>query len=513
MAVVVYKTPGVKQSGIDHIEPLQLEEAVAYAESAKKAYRSALNEHSFLPNALPWGAIPMAAAALGLGISGTSGNPVTALGLTTATGLALGQWAQNKPREALYNIGFSAITCLLQSISPLRFIDSEKLRKDLETLNAERSTLAFHLQSLQNWIADAEVTKPTEGSKPTAEDIKKAITVYELGEEMLSTAQATISDGFKLYVTVQGAAYALVQNVDQVIAKVNTAIRDTQSPVAALASVVRGLSVVQPEALKDLKAKEIPGAPPREKEKPGGPGQKDFVALVKKTPERENVEEAMNRVARIATVVQQQVKAVQEVAVPSVATCLTVADTPGIVLRLTPPGDVELTQGETRRVAIAGGKPPYFPAWLKGPTNKDHLTPKQVVEGSAFYIELTAAAAAPSGEYELHISDSSTAEMSVKVKLKAKKEPLTVDQPKISLGAGMEKPVSVTGGNPQRYEVLFTPEGVTATFSDYDPSAKGRKLTVKAGNNAKAGKIVILDKSLANEAGVVTVTVDTGGGK
>ena len=185
MAVVVYKTPGAKESGFDHIEPLRLEEAIAYAESAKKAYQRALSEHTLLPNALPWIAIPMAAATLGLSISGTSGDPITALGLMSATGLALGQWVQNKPREALYNVGFNTITCLLQSIAPLPLIDSLALERAFtghDSLRARLGKLAENLERLKSQIANVEAQqmpaeakkeeKPTEKAEPKKDEPK-----------------------------------------------------------------------------------------------------------------------------------------------------------------------------------------------------------------------------------------------------------------------------------------------------------------------------------------------------
>lgn len=421
-AVVVYNTRGDKQSGIKKIEPLHLEEAVVYAESAKTAYQNALNEHAFLPNALPWVTIPMAAAALGLGISGASGDPITALGLTTATGLALGQWVQNKPREALYNLGMNAITCLLQSIAPLPLIDSKALERAFvgdQSLRARLKKLAGDLERLETFKAGLKAkdnrTQDEKKERTRAEDL------LQRGYEMLRKAEAINKDGFKLYVTVEGAAYSLVQNVDQVISKVNTAIRDTQPAVQALASVVRGLGIVQPDALKSITGETIPKALPKK----GATLVEEVSALIEVSPLiMDIVQDDIAEVAEMATDVQQQIVAVREIGAPSVATCLAVADTPGIVLRLVPPGDVELTQGGTRKVAVTGGKPPYFPTWLKGPKKgsdgKDEITVTRVMEGSAFYIELTANATAAQGEYELHISDSSTAETSVKVRLAAK---------------------------------------------------------------------------------------------
>lgn len=509
MAVVVYKTPGAKESGFDHIEPLRLEEAIAYAESAKKAYQRALSEHTLLPNALPWVTIPMAAAALGLSISGISGDPITALGLTTAAGLALGQWVQNKPREALYNLGFNAITCLLQSIAPWRFTDSGALRAAFmgeRSLGAQRAKLAEDLEVLQSWIEGAEGKRGPPTKDVTRERITAAIALRQRGKEMFSKTEATNRDGYKLYVTVEGAAYALVQNVDQVISKVNTAIRDTQPSVQALASVVRGLGVVQPDALKDIKGGKVPSAPkaPAKKEE-GLEKQEELI------PEG-GVERDIAEVARTAASVQQQIDAVQGVAAPSVATCLAVADTPGVVLRLSPPGDVELTQGETRRIATTGGKPPYFPAWLKGPKKgpqgNDEITATRVMEGSAFYIELTAAATALPGEYELHISDSSTAETSVKVTLNGKKEPLAVKPTVISLRPKARDTVVITGGDHERYKVLVVPDGVvTAKLGPYDPQ-KGQELIIEAGEEPKECRVVIVDESQPDEARIVTVKVD-----
>jgi hypothetical protein len=130
------------------------------------------------------------------------------------------------------------------------------------------------------------------------------------------------------------------------------------------------------------------------------------------------------------------------------------------------------------------------------------------MEGSAFYIELTAAATASRGEYELHISDSSTAETSVKVTLNGKTEPLAVKPTVISLKPKARETVVITGGDHERYKVLVVPDGVvTAKLGPYDPQ-KGQELIVEAGEEPKECRIVIVDESQPDEARIVTVKVD-----
>src|SRR5438132_426751 len=79
-----------------------LADAIAYANDAKNEYMKAQNAYAGTATIIPYIAIPLAAASLGLAITGTTGAPVTALGLAAGTGVAGGAWIQNKPREMAY---------------------------------------------------------------------------------------------------------------------------------------------------------------------------------------------------------------------------------------------------------------------------------------------------------------------------------------------------------------------------------------------------------------------------
>jgi hypothetical protein len=69
----------------------QVHSAVAYAEYAKDQYLSAKAQSADLPATFAAFLIPLGGAALGLGMTGNSGAPVTALGLAGATSLGGGK--------------------------------------------------------------------------------------------------------------------------------------------------------------------------------------------------------------------------------------------------------------------------------------------------------------------------------------------------------------------------------------------------------------------------------------
>jgi hypothetical protein len=102
-----------------------LAKAIAYANDAKAQYLTAQNAYCGTATIIPLVAIPLAATGLGLGITGTTGAAVTALGLAAGTSVAGGVWIQNKPREMAYNLGYQAINCLLQSVEPFQAAASD----------------------------------------------------------------------------------------------------------------------------------------------------------------------------------------------------------------------------------------------------------------------------------------------------------------------------------------------------------------------------------------------------
>src|SRR5262249_10201678 len=102
------------------LDPAQdFREAWAEAERVKEAYRKALGNEAELQNWLGIGLIPLAAAAMGLGVSGGHTTQILALGLGGAAAFGTATWLSNRPRTAAYVAGYKAVTCAQQAVTPL----------------------------------------------------------------------------------------------------------------------------------------------------------------------------------------------------------------------------------------------------------------------------------------------------------------------------------------------------------------------------------------------------------
>lgn len=75
-------------------ELVSLTDAFDYAAKVKEAYRSALSDQAYLQSWLGIGLVPLTAAAIGLGATGSSPNTILSLGLAGASGLGIGTWSR-----------------------------------------------------------------------------------------------------------------------------------------------------------------------------------------------------------------------------------------------------------------------------------------------------------------------------------------------------------------------------------------------------------------------------------
>src|SRR5262245_36743880 len=73
-------------------DSINLDQALRYADGAKKAYRDALGNQAKLASWLGIGLIPLMAASAGLGITGGPPAAVAATALTGAAGYGVGVW-------------------------------------------------------------------------------------------------------------------------------------------------------------------------------------------------------------------------------------------------------------------------------------------------------------------------------------------------------------------------------------------------------------------------------------
>jgi hypothetical protein len=125
-----------------------LDPQIGRAELLQQRYMDAVSDQSLLTNSLAITAIPLAAAALAVGITNpgtmSTRNFLTGAGVGVATALGVGSFLVDRRRDAIYYQGAKEIYCLTLAISPLAIEESEfeKLRQAVEQLQSNLADAA-----------------------------------------------------------------------------------------------------------------------------------------------------------------------------------------------------------------------------------------------------------------------------------------------------------------------------------------------------------------------------------
>jgi hypothetical protein len=476
-----------------------LAHAIKYANDTKDRYLSAAQQYAATSTIIPYVAIPLAAAALGMGMTGTTGAPITALGLGAGTAVAIGGWSQNKPREMAYNLGYQSITCLLKTVEPLQPAAAGGFQQAVFGAPSDPGSFAAARIQVRLAIARLESAMDVHGIQdaPLRDYIQSVKDYVEKTERL-------VADGEQLAAMASGVAANLVNNVDVVVGKINNAIRDTTPNVQAVAATISGLSVLQPSALTDLQKRDVPDPPTPGAAERGDPG----LGRIAKRDAREAVrlalsdlDMAVRQLADRATVIRVAViKSRTLKDVPTLSSCLEIPDTFSVVVRLAETS-VTLKQGTTRRVAIAGGKGPYVATVTLGPAKAEDLAAKTAMNGG-FFAEIAASAECPPGAYRVRVTDALGLGADVSVAVDAATPPVTASVTELEIDPAADRAVQVTikGGKPGYSASILQATGVSAT-----PKAGSEGVfDVAIKSTATPGSILFSDSSAPPK---LTVTV------
>jgi hypothetical protein len=454
--------------------------AIEYATAAKDRYMAAQNAYAGTATIIPYVALPLAAAGLGLGMTGGSTVAITALGLATGTSVAAGVWVQNKPREMAYNLGYQAVNCLLQSVEPFQAAATRDFHDAVfgdGTISPRKRSLAEARANLQGEIARL---RGLIGADPV-------LTAYANEADKLYKETAPIqAAGEQLAGAASGVARNLVNNVDAVVGKINNAIRETTPNVQAISATIAGLSVLQPASMPSPPTPKSPSLDRVQQVPVSSEVNQALAAVV----------DAVERVAALATTVNAAIiKSQKTQDVPTLASCLQIPDSFSVVVR---PAESSITmkQGITRRVAFSGGKGPYFATVATGPKNTSDLTTSAKMDGG-YFVEVVVSKTCPTTTndqpYKIHISDALGTGGDIAVTVEAAPPELTAKPGEIQIDATKDQTIAVvlTGGKAPYRAVVSGAANVTANAA----AGKTDTFDVTVKKNATEGSVVFIDDS------------------
>lgn len=379
---------------------LTLDYGIQYAENAKAAYMSALGYQSQLASWLGIGLIPVAAAALGLGMTGQSPAAITALGLTAASGYAVGTWLYSKPNQRAWVAGYNATTCAVDAISPLLYVEKKK-----DEMRGNKKTLDEALVSVTEKINSVRLELGKIEPKPSADLVE----LRKLGEQRVTEAEKLLTDSRdtrraaeKMLLETETAGETLKQTVDRISGKVSQQIVENAPDIQTLASMIGGLAqsygqfVTVPEGLR-------PASPDAVKAQAGAAA----------SPAK-NVASLGNAIADLQTQMLKLQNATISVAdivnlvtaskpIDTLKACGVTVEQIAQPITVEPSGPMELQAGKAATVGrvIRGGSAPYAVA-LQG--DGEGLVVRQTEPfGPAFTVQITDKT--PAKEYSIYISD------------------------------------------------------------------------------------------------------------
>jgi hypothetical protein len=378
-----------------------------YANDAKDKYKEAIGDQAELNNWLALGLIPLAGAAIGLGVHQVSGQAITALSLTGASGYAIGTWLSSPQRTKIYVAGVKAMGCAVTAMRPLDV--GSTFETDLNGLNQAIADTSPAITRLERSINSAR-------GSVTVKLVDVANAELSNAKLLWKDANSTYEVGIALKQEKANAGKNLIQAVDDIGADVDLAISLTLPDLTALPGIINNLSQLSSQFTLPSPSPE--SAPVSEKE---GVSQ----AMEDPTKKRE-LESALTdlkekvralsiaklKVASIVTSVNAK-QAKEKLKNCGVKPELLVTD-----ITIDPPGTIELAKGGSQGFKAKGGKKPFAASFQD---DAKDLTLKQVETfGPAFVI--IADKGAESGQHTLYVTDASGHSKFITVKI-GKMEP------------------------------------------------------------------------------------------
>lgn len=416
--------------------------AIGYANSVRDSYLGAADDQASLSTLGGPTLIAIGAAAAGLGITGTSGNALTALTLSGAAGYGTLNWLRSPTREEAYVLGSRALTCVINAAQPAQSLSPAQRRQlkeaiglvpigtDDPTINL-RGALANAQQQLALLkTAYAAFTTRADASLALTQSNRNISTIIDRADSMIAADLQVLQNGQDLDAKFSAAAANVMNGVAAVEDAVDAAVRSSVPSLATLPAVI---SQIQNSVTTTTVKTPAPAPAPSPGPSPPPLDQRvtpaTAAALADLNTQAQQVDSYLrNTVASAAATVSDLTTAAQAsspppVAVPA-ANCLTdLAQLPlGLTLSVTAVS-LDPAAGGTWNVIVTGGKAPYYvnPSGAQAPAALTVSSP--TASSGVFLITIHADAnkvAAPSADttYTWVITDSAASAQQLSVTVK-----------------------------------------------------------------------------------------------
>ena len=427
---VKWDTPKGDNGEVIPASKFTIDKGIEYAENAKTAYKDALANESYLTSFLGIGLIPIAATALGLGMTGHHPTAVTVLGLTAASGYAVGTLLSRKPNQRAWVAGYNATSCTIDAVLPLLYIEKNK-----DNIKNKVTALDKAISDVEGGIGKTRRQLLMVGDKPPPQLIDIKIFAEQRiaeAEKLLSDSRETRRAAEKMLQDEETAGEALVQAVDRISGLVSQQIIENAPDITTLGSIIGGLAqsygqfVSVPEGLR-------PAPPIAGKAQSTIPLKDDEKNKIEQKDE--NLRGAIGELQAqiiilqgVATIVANIINAVaSSKPIDTLKACGAKVEQIAQLLTVEPSGRIEFQAGKgaTAGRVIKGGSAPYSVS-LQGDSEGPVVRQTEPF-GPAFTVQTTNNT--PAKEYSIYISDKAGQRIFIPVDVKsgAGVEPLTGD--------------------------------------------------------------------------------------
>jgi hypothetical protein len=379
---------------VDPCEDLAWKSNVSYADALACAkeedadYRCRRNEQALITPVVGTLLIPITGAAIGLGVSGVSGDAITGLGLGGASVAAFGTLFSNRPREQAYKAGAEGVECVILATRGLDLAATER-----EKFRGHLNSLITSTVALQRAIASIA-------------DPRARPELFAEAKKMLAEANTLVQQGQRLEAALDVIGGQIIGALGKIRAAVNEAVRTSQPDLRALVAALQGSlptnaqtffapggyfgAARAPESTERMRTRSV---------------LSDWTPLI----------DAMATTAEQMRHVERYVQQVQ--ASVSFDACITAVTqvTEDVAIHVDPTS-LSLVAGASQTVAVSGGVPPYTVTLLGNAGTA--LTKSEALFGR--FVAITANADAAEGEYHVFISDATTNGKDIKVTVEKK---------------------------------------------------------------------------------------------
>jgi hypothetical protein len=388
-------------------------EARAAADALWAEYSRRAREQTTITNALYLWLSSVATAIVGLGVTGTSGVPITALGLGGAYGYGAATWFVRPEHLVVYKAGADGVRCIRDKSRPLGSADT--YARSLEAAVSDGSALDRALTGLVVPVAALQ------GTPATGDDATTKAAALDAARDA-ETAARTIQKNARILVRdLDDAADQMWSAVDTVRTEVEFAIRRNTDPRDVLAHIQQNVL----GTYKDLIAL---GEGQANKATDAGVRLQSQSLTRRQRKQADDLQQKIEAVNLAVTTLASETRHVSGLmeasSIPGVAEginqCLTAAQTGVAVPRIqVRPTSVTLAPGKSETVLVIGTTHAVL---QKLPSSAPFTTTTTVAEGNTSVI-IKADDVAPAGEYVLSVSapiaTNDTVERTVRVTVTA----------------------------------------------------------------------------------------------